>query len=81
MTEREAGDLPWFLTTDDVARLLRCGEFVGGEPETATCRARAMACRWLRNHRVPFLQAGKHKIFRREAVLEALAAAESTPKH
>ena len=73
--------LPFFLTTDDVAGILRCGDFVGGSAEDAARRARAMARRWLQAHQVPCIRAGKHKIFRREAVLEALAAAEKSGKH
>jgi hypothetical protein len=78
MTE---GSLPFFLTTDDVAAILRCREFVGGRPEDSARLGRAMARRWLRAHQVPCVRAGKHKLFRRDAVQEALAAAEETDTH
>ena len=74
-------DLPYFMTTADVADLLRCGEFVHGRAEDAGRRARAMARRWLQAHEVPCIRAGKHNIYRRDAVQGALAAAEKSAKY
>ena len=61
--------LPFFLTTADVCGLLR---FAGGD---------GLACAryWLRAHRVPFVQAGRRKVYRREDVISALSAAVEHP--
>ena len=71
-------ELPYLLTTADVAALLRCDALVARDLADGRREKQilAMAGRWLRGHAVPGLRAGKHRIYRREAVLAALAAAE-----
>lgn len=54
-----------FLTTAEVANLLRC------QTKDPLRQARA----WLRAHSVPFVRVGKHKIYRRGDVEAALKAA------
>jgi len=61
--------LPFFVTTADVCQLLRFG---GGD-------GLAKARYWLRAHRVPFVQAGRAKVYRREDILGALEAAVEQP--
>jgi hypothetical protein len=82
MTGVGVPEVPYLMTTADVAGLLRCAEFVRADlpPDRRHRQEQAMAGRWLRAHAVPFITAGKHKVFRREAVLEALAAAETAPR-
>lgn len=68
--------LPFFLTTDDVANLLRC-EASGDTPETARENRRRQARYWLQTHQVPVIGRGRRVIVRREALLAALAEAEA----
>jgi hypothetical protein len=80
-TEGAAEGLPFFLTTDDVADLLRLGSCRASKHGQAGERAnRLKAARdWLTRHRVPFVKAGKRRIFRRDAVIEAVTEAEEIP--
>lgn len=59
-----------YLTTDEVADVLRC------QAKDRLRQARA----WLRRRNVPFVRVGKTKIYRRADVEDALAAARETPE-
>lgn len=61
--------MPFFLTTEHVRQLLH---FAGGD-------GLAQARYWLRAHRMPFIRAGKAKVYRREDVIAALEAAVQYP--
>jgi len=61
--------LTFFLTTEHVRDLLH---FAAGD-------GLAQARYWLRARRVPFIQAGKRKVYRREDVIAALEAAVEYP--
>ncbi len=69
-------DLPFFLTTDDVADLLRCAA-LGSTPADVQENRRRQARYWLRVHRVPVVGRGKRHLVRRDALFEALAEAET----
>jgi hypothetical protein len=71
-------DLPPYLTVAEVGDLLRAPEFVrdGLPPDRRRRLIGAMSRRWLRAHGVHGVKVGKHLIYAREAVLEALTAAE-----
>ncbi len=73
--------LPYFVTTDDVADLLRfepSRESKHGETGNRENRLK-QARGWLIRHGVPFVRAGKRRVYRREAVMAALADAEEAP--
>ena len=64
--EELRASMPFFVTTEHVRRLLHFDNL-------------AQARYWLRIHEVPFIHAGKGKVFRRQDIIEVLEASLERP--